>query len=270
MTDRLKDKVAIVFGGGFGEQGITNGAAAAVAYAREGAKVIAVDMNPEAARNTARMIEQEGGAAVALTGDVTSLAQIRQAVQDGLAAYGKLDILHNNVGIHKPGGPVEMEEDVWDAVLATNLKSVFLTCKEVIPAFLRNGSGAIVNISSIHGSVWLGRATIAYGSSKAAMNHLTRSIAAEYGPKNIRCNALVLGTIDTPRSVGQLSKVWAGNYETMARKRVQAVPLRRGGTPWEVANAAVFLASDEASYVTGVVMAVDGGLTCTAQYATSE
>ena len=270
MTDRLKDKVAIVFGAGCGEHGVSNGAAAAVAYAREGAKVIAVDVQPAAAQRSVGMIRQEGGTAIDLVADVTSHAQIEAAVQAGLQAFGRLDILHNNVGINKPGGPVEMDEAVWDACMAANIKSLFLTCKAVIPVFQRQGGGAIVNISSIVGTAWLGRPTIAYSSSKAAVNQFTRAVAAQHGPQNIRCNAILVGTIDTPRASSQLQKVLQTDVENIRRQRSRSVPLRRLGTPWEVASAAVFLASDEASYVSGVVMAVDGGLTCTVQHAAPE
>lgn len=262
MTDRLTGKVAIVFGAGCTEDGVSNGAAAAVAYAREGAKVIAIDVNPAAARRTVDLIRREGGQALDLVADVTSHAQVQAAVQGGLEAFGKLDILHNNVGINKSGGPVEMDEAVWDAVMATNIKSLFLTCKAVIPAFVQNGGGSIVNISSIAGVAWHGRPTIAYASSKAAVNQFTRVVAVQYGPQNIRCNAIVAGTIDTPRASSQLQKVLNLDVDEIRRQRARTVPLRRLGTPWEIANTAVFLASDEASYVTGVVMAVDGGLTC--------
>lgn len=270
MTDRLKGKVAIVFGAGCTEDGLSNGAAAAVAFAREGARIISVDVSAAAALRTSDLIRREGGEALDIVADVTSLEQVLSAVQRGIDKFGKLDILHNNVGINRPGGPVEMDEAVWDTVMATNIKSLFLTCKAVIPAFLRNGGGAIVNISSIVGQAWHGRPTIAYSSSKAAVNQFTRAVAVQYGPQNIRCNAIVAGSIDTPRASSQLQKAWQGNADEMRRKRAQTVPMRRLGTPAELANAAVFLASDESSYVTGVVMAVDGGLTCTVPHAASD
>ncbi len=269
MTDRLKNKVAIVFGAGCNEQGLSNGAAAAVAYAREGAKVIAVDVNPDNARRTAEIIRNNGGDALDLVADVTSSEQINAVVKRGLEAYGKLDILHNNVGINSPGGPVEMEESVWDRVMETNTKSLFLACKAVIPEFIRNGGGSIINISSIAGVTYYGRPAIAYSSSKAAVNQFTRVVAAEYGPQNIRCNAIVAGVIDTPRSAAQLRARWNGDEEAMRRERAATVPLRRLGKPEEVADTAVFLASDEAAYVTGVIIAVDGGLTCAAPFSAS-
>jgi NAD(P)-dependent dehydrogenase (short-subunit alcohol dehydrogenase family) len=270
MADRLKEKVAIVFGAGCSADGVSNGAAAAIAFAREGARVVCVDMNAEAAERTAAMVRDEGGQAVSVRADVTSAIDVEAAVGFGVEAYGKLDILHNNVGLNRRGGPVEMEESVWDSVMAANVKSLFLTCKAVIPVFQKNGGGSIVNISSIASMAWIGRATIAYSSSKAAMNQFTRVIAAQYGPENIRCNALVAGTIDTPRASSQLGGLWNGDVDEMKRQRARHVPLRRLGTPWELANAAVFLASDEAAYVTGVVMAVDGGLTCAVPHSSPE
>ncbi|MDM0022236.1 SDR family NAD(P)-dependent oxidoreductase [Variovorax saccharolyticus] len=263
MADRLKNKVAVVFGAGCTQAGVSNGAAAAIAYAREGAKVVIVDVETGAARRTVEMILEEGGNAADFTADVTSRTQVQAAIDGAMATFGRLDILHNNVGINKPGGPVEMDEAVWDAVMATNIKSLFLTCKAAIPAMQKGGGGSIVNISSITSIAWHGRPTIAYSSSKAAVNHFTRVLAAQYGPDNIRCNAIVAGTIDTPRASSQLQRVIRADAAEIRNRRSEAVPLRRLGTPWELANAAVFLASDEASYVSGVVMAVDGGLTCT-------
>ncbi|HSV79429.1 MAG TPA: SDR family oxidoreductase [Ramlibacter sp.] len=268
MTGRLNGKVALVFGAGCTDEGLSNGAAVAVAYAREGAKVVAIDVNLAAARRTAELIRRDGGQALEVVADVTSSTEVHAAVQSGLDAFGKLDILHNNVGINSPGGPVEMDEDTWDKVILTNTKSLFLTCKAVIPVFIRNGGGAIVNISSIAGVTYYGRPAIAYSASKAAVNQFTRSIAAQYGPDNIRCNAIVAGLIDTPRSASQLRARWEGDEVSMRRQRAESVPLKRLGTPAELANTSVFLASDEASYVTGVVMAVDGGLTCAVPHST--
>jgi NAD(P)-dependent dehydrogenase (short-subunit alcohol dehydrogenase family) len=267
MADRLNGKVAIVFGAGSTESGWTNGAATAVAFAREGAKVIAVDVNPAAAGRTVKAIRDEGGEAIEVVADVTSAEQVKAAVDAGIAAYGTIHVLHNNVAINSPGGPVELEEAMWDRIMTTNVKSLFLACKVVIPVFIANGGGAIINISSIAGVTFYGRPTIAYASSKAAVNQFTRSIAAQYGPYNIRCNAILPGSIDTPRSYAQLHTIWKGDAEAMRRVRAQSIPLRRLGSAWDVANAAVYLASDEAGYVSGVVLAVDGGLTCAAPQA---
>jgi NAD(P)-dependent dehydrogenase (short-subunit alcohol dehydrogenase family) len=267
---KLSQKFAIVFGGGCGANGTSNGAAAAIAYAREGASVAVVDLNASAADRTVEIIRQEGGRALAVTADVTSLDEIYHAVQQTIGAFGTLDILHNNVGINMSGGPVDMAEDVWDKVLATNVKSIFLTSKAILPTFVEKRSGAIVNVSSITGVAWHGRPTIAYSSSKAAVNQFTRALAAQYGPQNIRCNALLVGSIDTPRASSQLNRAWDSKTENMQKQRVQSIPLRRLGTPWDVANAAVFLASDDAAYITGAVVPVDGGLTCSVPHAVAE
>jgi NAD(P)-dependent dehydrogenase (short-subunit alcohol dehydrogenase family) len=264
MSDRLKDKVAIVFGGGCGDAGVSNGAAAALAFAREGARVAVVDLDAGAAARTVQHIVAAGGQAIACTADVTSQAQVQAAVDAALQAYGTLHVLHNNVGLNRKGDPVSIDEAAWDLVMATNVKSLLLTCKAVIPVFLRGGGGAIVNISSVAGVTAYGAPTIAYGASKAAVNQFTRLIAVQYGPQGIRCNAIVAGTIDSPRASAQLHSTWQGDLAAMRAHRASTVPLRRLGTPADVAHAAVFLASDEAAYVTGVVMAVDGGLTCAA------
>lgn len=262
MTDRLKDKVAIIFGAGYAEQGWTNGAAAALTFAREGARIIAVDINADAAQRTVELIRGEGGEAITVVADVTASDQVAAAVRAGLDGFGKLDVLHNNVAMNSPGGPVEMDEAMWDRIMTINVKSLFLACKAVIPAFIANGGGSIINISSIAGVTYYGRPTIAYASSKAAVNQFTRAIAAQYGPDNIRCNAVMPGLIDTPRSYAQLHTIWKGDIEAMRRERSKSVPLRRLGTPWDVANAALYFASDESHYVSGNVLAVDGALTC--------
>jgi NAD(P)-dependent dehydrogenase (short-subunit alcohol dehydrogenase family) len=260
MSDRLKGKTAIVFGAGGPAEGVTNGAAASIAYAREGALVVAVDINREAAERTVAAIRDEGGEAIAFVADVTSAEQVKAAVDAAVAAFGRIDILHNNVALNSPGGPVEMEEEMWDRIMALNTKSLFLACKYVIPLFKAQGGGVITNISSIAGVTFYGRPTIAYASSKAALNQFTRAVAAQHGPDNIRCNAILPGSIDTPRSYKQLHTIWKGDVEKMHRVRAQAVPLRRLGSAWDVAKAAVFLASDDANYITGVVLPVDGGI----------
>jgi NAD(P)-dependent dehydrogenase (short-subunit alcohol dehydrogenase family) len=261
MANRLNGKVAIVFGAGTAEAGWTNGGAAAVAFAREGAKVAAVDVNPEACARTARTIREEGGEAVEIVADVTDAEQVKAAADAAVAAYGTIDILYNNVALNSGGGPVDMEEAVWDSIMAINVKSQFLACKYVIPILVAKGGGVIINVSSINGVINYGRPSIAYATSKAAVDRFTRAVAGQYGPDNIRCNAIMPGTIDTPRSYRQLHTTFKGDMAAMQRARSQSVPLRRLGTPWDVANAAIFLASDEANYITGVVLAVDGGLT---------
>jgi NAD(P)-dependent dehydrogenase (short-subunit alcohol dehydrogenase family) len=262
VANRLRNKVAIVFGAGRPPESWTNGAAAAIAYAREGARIVAVDIDADAARNSVDLIRSEGGEAIDVVADVTDSCQVASSVQAGLKAFGTLDVLHNNVALNKGGGPVEMNETDWDRIMTTNVKSLFLTCKHTLPTLQGKGGGSIVNVSSIAGVTWYGRPTIAYASSKAALNQFTRAIAAQYGPSNIRCNAVMPGMIDTPRSYLQVQTLWKGDVEAMRRERSKSVPLRRLGSVWDVANAAVFLASDEAAYVSGIILAVDGALTC--------
>lgn len=263
MADRLKDKVALVFGAGSVGEGWGNGKAAAVAYAREGAAVACVDIGLAAAEATRDIIAGEGGRAIACAADVTKLAEIEGAVAATLEAFGgRIDVLHNNVGINIPGGPVEASEESWDKVMAVNAKSVFLACKAVLPVMERQGSGAIVNISSLAAIRWTGYPYGSYYASKAAVNHFTRAVAVQYAAKGIRANAILPGTMDTPHIYQQISGYY-DSVEEMVKARNEIPPMKRMGDAWDIANAAVFLASDEARYITGVELCVDGGLHCT-------
>jgi NAD(P)-dependent dehydrogenase (short-subunit alcohol dehydrogenase family) len=261
MGTRLADKVALVFGAGSSGPGWGNGKAAAVAFAREGAKVIAVDRSLPAAEETRDFISGEGGQCLALQADVTSLASVDEAVRATTAHWGRIDILHNNVGIAEVGGPVETSEDSWDRVMDVNVKGMFLTCKAVLPVMLAQGRGAIINISSIAGIRWLGVPYIAYAASKGAVNQFTRAVALEYAGRGIRVNAILPGLMNTPMIVEPFKKLY-GNVEEMVRARDAMCPMKKMGDAWDVANAAVFLASDEARYITGVLLPVDGGITC--------
>ena len=261
MPGRLKDKVALVFGAGSVGEGWGNGKAAAVAYAREGAAVAAVDLKIRAAEETRRIIEGEGGRAAAHAADVTRLDEIQQVVGAVHGAFGRIDILHNNVGMNIPGGPVEATEESWDRVMAVNAKSVFLTCKCVLPIMERQGAGAIVNISSLASIRWVGYPYISYYASKAAVNNVTRAIAVQYAEKGIRANSILPGLMNTPHIYQQISGYYA-SAEEMVRAREAIPPMKRMGDGWDVAWAAVFLASDEARYITGVELCVDGGLHC--------
>jgi NAD(P)-dependent dehydrogenase (short-subunit alcohol dehydrogenase family) len=262
MADRLKDKIALVSGAGSVGEGWGNGKATAVLYAREGAKVFCADINLAAAEATRDIIRSEGGAAEAIQCDVSKsdpVLAMTTACQD---AYGRIDILHNNVGILEIGGPVELSEEDWDRVNNVNLKSMFLTCKHVLPVMEAQGKGAIVNISSIAGIRWLGVPYLAYNTTKAAVNHFTRMVAMEYAPKGIRANAILPGLMETPMVEKSLAEFYAdGDIEEMFRKRGAIAPMGHGGDAWDVAYAAVYLASDEAKYVTGAELVVDGGLT---------
>ena len=263
MSGRLKDKVALVTGAGSSGPGWGNGKAAAVLFAREGAKVVAVDLNPAAAEETRDIIVAEDGECFALHTDVTRADQVEAMVQQGLDTYGRIDILHNNVGIVEVGGPVEASEESWDRVMDVNLKSMFLTCKYTLPYMEQQGGGAIVNISSVVGIRYLGVPYISYSASKAAILQFTQSLAVQYAEKNIRANTILPGMMNTPMIVEPLKDVYAdGDVEKMIQMRNEQCPMKKMGDAWDVAYAALFLASDEAKYVTGAQLVVDGGLTC--------
>ncbi len=263
MADRLKGKVALITGVGSAGEGWGNGKATAVLFAREGAKVYGVDINPAAAEQTRGIILGEGGQCWVRRADVSKSADVRAAVSDCLATYGRIDILVNNVGIVAVGGAVEQSEEVWERVLAVNLSSIFLTCKYVLPQMERQGDGSIVHIGSIAGIRWTGVPYVSYSSTKAGMLGLSRTVALQYAPKNIRSNCVLPGLMDTPMFVEPLKEAYAGgDLEKMKAIRDQQCPMGRMGDAWDVAYAVLFLASDEAKYVTGAELVVDGGITC--------
>jgi NAD(P)-dependent dehydrogenase (short-subunit alcohol dehydrogenase family) len=257
----LENKVALVFGAGSIGPGWGNGKATAVAFAREGARVVAVDRSLAAANETRGVIAGEGGECLALQAEVTRSAEVAATVTASLGAYGRIDILHNNVGIVELGGPEEASEESWDRVLGVNVKGMFLACKHVLPVMLRQKSGAIVNISSVAGIRYLGIPYISYAASKGAVNQFTRALALQYADQGIRVNAILPGLMNTPMAAQSLTSVY-GDLEAMVRTRDALCPMKRMGDAWDVAHAAVFLASDEARYITGVLLPVDGGLTC--------
>lgn len=260
--DRMKDRVVLVFGAGSVGPGWGNGKAAAVAYAREGGKVICVDLNLDAAENTLEVIRSEGGEGMALAADVTKSGDVAAVVDATLQRYGQIDVLHNNVGINAPGGAADATEESWRRVMDVNLTSAFLTCKAVLPIMERQGRGAIINISSLASIRWTGYPYVSYYASKAALNHFTRAVAIEYAAKGIRANAILPGVMDTPHIQKQISGYY-GSAEEMKAKRDALSPMRRQGDGWDIAWASVFLASDEARYITGIELPVDGGLHAT-------
>ncbi|UCD56866.1 MAG: SDR family oxidoreductase [Candidatus Hydrogenedentota bacterium] len=199
MSGRLKEKVAIVVGAGStpGET-MGNGRAAAILFAREGASVMLVDRNVESAEETKRMIDAEGGKSFAFEADVTRAEDCRRMADKCVETYGRIDILHNNVGIGVGGGPVELSEEEWDKVVDTNLKGMFLTCKYVLPYMERQGGGAIVNVTSRASIRFQPYPMLAYSASKGGVNSLTRSIAMQYAHQGIRVNAVMPGLINTP------------------------------------------------------------------------
>jgi NAD(P)-dependent dehydrogenase (short-subunit alcohol dehydrogenase family) len=263
MADRLRGKIAIVVGAGQtpGET-IGNGRATAILFAREGAAVVAVDREPEPAAETVRVIEAEGGIASAWAADVTRAADCQAMAEACLRLHGRIDVLHNNVGIGGLGGPVDLSEEDWDRTLDTNLKGMFLACKHVLPQMERQGSGAIVNVSSLAAVRFAPTPLLAYSASKGGVNALTRSIAMQYAARGIRANAIMPGLIRTPMAIDAVVRRYGVDRDALVRMRDAAVPMQRMGEAWDVAWAAVYLASDEARYVTGVVLPVDGGLSC--------
>ncbi len=265
MTDRLKDKVALVTGAGSIGPGWGNGKAAAALFAREGAKVLCADINLAAAEETSDIILSEGGAgggAVAHECDVSKSDQVKAMVEACVGEFGGLDILHNNVGILGMGGPVEHTEEDWDRVYEVNVKSMFLTSKHAIPVMEKAGRGAIVNVASISGISWLGVPYLSYSTTKAAVIQLTRMVAIQSAPQGIRCNAILPGLMKTPMVEKGLAEFYAdGDVEELVRIRDSQCPMGHMGEAWDVAYAALYLASDEAKYVTGAELVVDGGVT---------
>jgi NAD(P)-dependent dehydrogenase (short-subunit alcohol dehydrogenase family) len=258
---RLQDKIALVTGAGSAGPGWGNGKATAVLFAREGARVFAVDINFDAARETQALIQAEGGHCVAYAADVSRADQVEVLVRACILEYGRIDVLHNNVGIVLSGGPVELSEQDWDRTAAVNVKSLFLMCKHVLPHMDAAGRGAIVNVSSVGGTRWTGMPYVAYASSKAAVLQFTQSVALQYARRGIRSNAVIPGLIDTPLVQKSLGAVYGdADLAEVRRKRDAQAPMGHMGDAWDVAHAALFLASDEARYITGTSIVVDGGL----------
>jgi NAD(P)-dependent dehydrogenase (short-subunit alcohol dehydrogenase family) len=262
MADRLRDKVALVTGCGSVGPGWSNGKAISVLFAREGARVFGVDAAPAAADETRRIIEGEGGACRTHTADVSDEEQVAVLVRACLDAFGRIDILVNNVGIARVGGPVELDEPTWQQVIATNVGSVYLTCRHVLPVMQRQGGGAIVNNASIAAWGWCGVNYGLYGASKGAMVSLTRSLAIQYARQGIRANCVCPGLMNTPLVHKALTAVYGeeGDIQTLIRTRDGQCPMGHMGDAWDTAYAALYLASDEAKYVTGVELNVDGGM----------
>ena len=258
----MKDKVVLVTGAGSVGPGWGNGKAAAVIYAREGAKVLAADLNLPAAEETKAIIDQEGGQCTAIQADVTVADDVQAIVDECLRRYDRIDILHNNVGIPEVGGPEEIVEENWDRLIAVNVKSMYLTCKAVLPHMVRQGGGTIVNISSIVSIRYVGFPCVSYAASKGAVNQLTQNIAVQYADKGIRANCVLPGLMHTPLIEHYVASGYEGDVQDMIRQRDALVPMKRMGDAWDVAHAALFLASDEARYITGTQLVVDGGITC--------
>ena len=252
MNRRLEGKAIIVMGAGTGGEGIGNGKAAAVQFAREGAKVLCVDRFESAAEDTAKMIRDEGGVAESAAADIVNEDHCKRVVEDCMKYFNKVDVLHNNVGIPSLMEIVDATEEAWNNTFNVNVTGMFLMCKHAIPKMIEGGGGAIINVSTVASIRSFPDA--AYSASKGAVNSLTIYLAGRYARYNIRANCLVLGYIDTPLA----RPAW--DDEKVREINLRQVPQRRFASPWEVATVAAFLASDEASYVTGAIIPVDGGL----------
>jgi NAD(P)-dependent dehydrogenase (short-subunit alcohol dehydrogenase family) len=258
---RLTGKVAIVTGAASQSEGVGNGAATAILFAREGAKVVLVNRRADSAQELAERIRSEGGEAAAFAADVTQPEAVEAMAEFAVTNFGRLDILQNNVGI---GGRLSTPETIdladWHLVFETNLTSALLCCRSCIPRMRAGGGGSIINVSSLAGVIGLSGSpgAVAYTTTKAGLQGFTLSVAADYAAENIRANCLLVGTVNTP----MVSRFGADALE----RRRKAVPLQTEGTGWDVANAAVYLASDEARWVTGVMLPIDGGFLAIRQW----
>jgi len=250
---RLAGKVAIVTGAASRGEGVGNGAATAMLFAREGAKVLLVNRSAERAEVLAETIRAEGGDAAVFAGDVSEPEASEAMARVAVERFGRLDILHNNVGIGSAGTPETLDVADWNAVFQSNLTSALLCCKACLPRMKSGGGGSIINVSSTAGAIGLSGTSgaVAYATTKAGLHGFTLSVAADYAAFGIRANCLVVGTVHTPM-VARLG-------EAGRERRRLAVPLQTEGTGWDVAYAAVFLASDESRWITGVMLPIDGG-----------
>jgi len=254
---RFDQRVALVTGAGCVGPGWGNGRATAVRFAEEGAKVFAVDKDPEKLKET---LEKNASLKTHIC-DLLDSEQVAKMVEACVAAFGRIDILVNAIGGSAPGGPVEMSEETWDAQFDFNLKSVFLGCKHVLPVMERQGAGAIVNISSSSGIRFTGAHQIAYSASKAGVIQFSRALAVQVAPRGIRVNTVVPGQLHTPMVEVRLAKTRAGgDVDELLAQRQARIPLGFMGDGRDTANAALYLASDESRWVTGTEIVLDGGM----------
>jgi NAD(P)-dependent dehydrogenase (short-subunit alcohol dehydrogenase family) len=269
-TRRLEGRTAIVTGAGSIGPGWGNGKAAAVLFAREGANVVVVDRNEEAVEETRGLIETEGYDCEAVVADVTKQDDIEQIVARTLDRFGTIDVLQNNVGVGVLKPTLEASEKEWDLVFKVNVKSAFLCTRAVLPTMIGQGRGAIVNISSVASTRWTGVPYSSYAASKAALNQFSQSIALEHARDGVRSNVVLVGYMDTPTIyAGQADYHDGATKEEIAATRNAVCPMGRMGDAWDVARASLFLASDEAGYISGTELAVDGGLSAACLAASS-
>lgn len=262
MAGRFEGKVAIVTGAGCVGPGWGNGRAVAVRLAEEGAQVLAVDRDADRLEETLARAGNLRGRIRPWAGDVTDGAGVAAMAAECLQTFGRIDVLVNNVGGSAKGGPVEMSEEVWQTQIDLNLKSVFLACKHVLPAMVAQRSGAIVNVSSTSGLRWTGAAQVAYAASKAGVIQLSRVVAVQHAADGVRVNCVVPGQLHTPMVEARLAGQRAGgDVEALLAQRQKRIPLGFMGDGRDTASAVLFLASDEARFITGTEIVVDGGMT---------
>ncbi len=261
MAGRLQGKIALIVGAGCVGPGWGNGRAACVLFAQEGAKIFAVDRDMGPMEETVARVKEAGGEIATHLCDVTQQASVATMVQACKEKYGRIDVLVNNVGGSAPGGPVEMAEEAWDAQIDLNLKSIFLTCKHVLPVMEAQGSGSIINTASASGIRWTGAAQVAYAASKAGVIQFSKVVAVQYAPKGVRVNTIIPGQLHTPMVEVRLAKTRAGgDVEKLLAQRQARIPLGFMGDGRDTANAALYLASDESRWVTGTEIVLDGGM----------
>lgn len=259
---RMQDKVAVIIGAGQSPgEGMGNGRAVATLFAREGASVLAVDRDGDSAAETAQLINDAGGRAHSCVADVVDETSLRAAIEQAVGQFGRIDVLHNNVGISVAGGdadPMEITTEAFDLIMSVNLRGTVMACKHALPYMRAQRSGAIVNISSmaaLDNYPW-----VTYKASKSAMIAYTEQLAIQNAEYGVRANVILPGLMDTPMAVDTRAAAWGKPRAEIAAARDAKVPLRRKmGTSMDVAYAALYLASDEASFVTGVALRVDGG-----------
>jgi NAD(P)-dependent dehydrogenase (short-subunit alcohol dehydrogenase family) len=259
---RLKDKIAVVIGAGQSPgEGIGNGRATVLRFVQEGATVLAVDRDPASAEETASLARKEGGTCIAFEADVTAETTLAAAIAEARQRWGRIDILHNNVGVSYAGGdapPLEITEAAFDRCVAINLRGTVMACKHALPIMRAQQAGVIINISSV--AAIENYPLVAYKATKAALIAYTQQLAIQNAEYGVRANVILPGLMDTPMAVDTRARVWGKSRADVVAMRNAKVPLRhRMGTAWDVANAALFLASDEANFITGVALPVDGG-----------
>ena len=262
-TERLKGRIALILGAGTSAPGVSIGKASSIAMACAGASVAALDFNLAAAQEVTQEIDSIGQKAIAYQADVASFNAMQAAIKSVMQDFGRIDILQINAGIGRVGGPEETSLEDWDRIQKVNVESILIAAKLVAPIMVKQGSGSIIGVSSVAGMRYLGYPHLAYSVTKAAVTHFIKMLAQQYACDGIRANTIVPGLIDTPRIQKNVAKVFDVNadMDNTRRARDRQVPMGRMGTPWEVASVATFLASDDASYITGTEIVVDGGLT---------